>query len=131
MEEKDLKDLLEQYTKLKFTGEPCDVVEARTFYHDLFKRVHAKVHRAYFHLVTRLTQNIPFNLLKDDDLETILDDFDYVEEESIVFKELLRLVYDLYKHPSDYNAWVGETIDGEIFYVELKKAMKRVEGMYT
>ena len=122
-----LNDLIKQYIKIKETGTPCSVKEARKFFYDVFKSSKEKYVQVLGLELLNFNQNIPITKVDEESLEMILDDLDYIQEQAITLETTLQLAWDLYHHPENYNAWKGE-IEGEtVYYVELKTRKKEEE----
>lgn len=123
-----LESVLKDFVNIKNTGTPCKLTEARKFYVGMLNESKNKVTEALGMYLLNINQPIPYSKIDTEELDTIVDDGNYITETISVFNNLIPLVYDLYKHPKLYNAWKGvlkTTLDDKIveepaYYIELK-----------
>lgn len=117
---------------IKVSGTKCTVKEARKFYADVFLQAQADALKILLYSVENFKQNIPVSKMDAGTLEKILDDCKYVGTKFNTFGEVLKLLYDLYKNPNDYNAWCGMVDEQLVYYVEKKNRLQNnLGGMFV
>jgi hypothetical protein len=135
--EECIDNVLKDFINIKNIGAPCKVTEARKFYVKMINEIKEKIVTSLGYYLTQIGQNIPYSRIKNKDLDIISDDGEFMIENIVVFNGLLPLVYDLYKHPSAYNAWKGklkmkiedEEKEDEAYFVELKSIEEKIKEM--
>ncbi|MDD2679134.1 MAG: hypothetical protein PHG04_02235 [Candidatus Nanoarchaeia archaeon] len=133
MDQEDMGELLEQFTKIKKEGMPCELPEARNFYNKTIKGIQKNLMQALSAYLLRIGEQIPYNILIKENSDALVDDGDYVMEKIAKFSEMLPIIIDLYRNPSSYSAWKGNvTINGKeetMFYIELKTDEKKLQAL--
>lgn len=144
-DEETLDSLLTSLEKVKKVGTPCPVREARTFYLEMTREMQDRVNVSVGEYLINNSQSIPFTKLNSDILDEIEGDENLMLAQIGIYGELRRFVKDVYKKPSDYNAWKKEIEipyeeDGfskverdNVYFIEPKnveKTTKDNEGIY-
>jgi hypothetical protein len=136
-DESFLENFINQYSNLKNTGTPCSATEARKWYTKVANESQKDLKIALIYYSTNLNQRIPHSKLQTNDLETIMDDGEYINNCVDVWHNLLNIVHELYENPKKYNYWKGlitiETEEGEVedeaYYFEIKKSSEDEENL--
>ena len=116
----NLSEFLKEYKSLEKPENKASLKKAYNWLYKGFEIEKKRYITSSYLLAQNLSQKIPFGEIYEDELEVMLDDFDYMIEQAVVLKEIASLLYDIKHHPNKYIAYKGE-VEGEEVYLILAK----------